>query len=114
MIILSFLAENWDSVLVLLVAFAAAVYLIVKKRRDLLGVVLFGLVTWAEREYGGGTGTLKLALVIEKVYPHIPTIIRAFVSTAKLEQMIDNALQAAKLKWDKNPKLIQPTASTVK
>jgi hypothetical protein len=109
--LLKFIAANWDSVLVLLAAVGAVIFLAVKKRWDLLDKVLFGLVTWAEREYGG-TGALKLAAVIEKLYPHIPAIIRAFISTAKIEELIDKALDAAKLRWDKNPKLIDPTAGT--
>jgi len=111
--ILRFLAANWDSVLALLLVFGVLIFLIVKKRWDLLDAVLFGLVTWAEREYGNGTGALKLAVVIEKLYPHIPAIIRAFLSAAKIEAMINKALADAKLRWEKNPKLIE-TAVTVK
>lgn len=69
-------------------------------------VVLVALVTWAEREYGGGTGNLKLVAVIEKLYPHIPVIIRLFLSTATLEKMIEKALEEAKKRWDQNPVLL--------
>jgi hypothetical protein len=109
--ILLFLASNWDSAIIIALFAIVIVYLAVKKRWDLLDKILFGLVTWAEREYGGGTGALKLAAVIEKIYPHIPAIVRAFVSTAKIEQMIDKALETAKLRWEKNPKLIENTAA---
>ena len=106
MSILNFLAANWDSVLVVAVAIAFVVFLIVKKQWGLLDKMLFALVTWAEREYGSGTGNLKLAAVIEKVYPHIPAVIRLFVSTTTLEKMIENALAEAKKHWDKNPALL--------
>ena len=104
--ILEFLAFNWDSVAVVVVAIAFIVVLIVKKQWAVLDQILFALVTWAEREYGGGTGNLKLAAVIERVYPNIPAIIRLFVSTAALEKLIEKALEEAKLRWEKNPALL--------
>ena len=106
MSILNFLAANWDSVAVVVVVIAAVVFLIIKKQWSLLDRMLFALVTWAEREYGGGTGNLKLAAVIEKVYPHIPAVIRLFISTATLEAMIEKALAEAKKRWDQNPALL--------
>ncbi len=92
MAILQFLAANWDSVLILLIAVAVIILLIVKKQWGLLDKMLFALVTWAEREYGGGTGSLKLAAVIERVYPHVPAIIRVFVTADKLARLIEKAL----------------------
>lgn len=107
MSIIKLLAANWDSVLVVIAAGTVIVVLTVRKRWNLLDQILFGLVTWAEREYGSGTGALKLAAVIEKAYPHIPAIVRIFISAEQIEQMVDKALEAAKLKWEKNPKLIE-------
>ncbi len=107
MTIIRFLTENWDNAIVLALTFGVLAYLYVKKRWGLLGKILFALVTWAEREYGSGTGALKLAAVIERLYPHIPSIIRAFISAEMIERMIDKTLQEAKLKWEKNPKLIE-------
>jgi hypothetical protein len=110
--LMKFILLNWDSILVALAVIGALSYIVVKKRWDLLDKVLFGIVTWAEREYGGGTGALKLAVAIEKIYPQIPAIIRAFVSTTKLEQLVDKALAAAKLKWERNPKLLESAANS--
>ena len=104
--ILEFLAFNWDSIAVVVVAIALIIVLIVKKQWAVLDRILFALVTWAEREYGGGTGNLKLAAVIERIYPNIPAIIRLFVSTAALEKLIEKALEEAKLRWEKNPALL--------
>jgi hypothetical protein len=108
MTILEFLLANWDSALIVLAALALIAALIARKEYALLDKMLFALVTWAEREFGGGTGSLKLAVVLEKVYPHIPLIVRLFVSSAKLEEMINAALAAAKAKWAANPRLIEP------
>lgn len=106
MSIINFLVANWDSVLVVVLVIAFVAFLIAKKQWGLLDKMLFALVTWAEREYGGGTGNLKLAAVIEKIYPHIPAIVRLFVSTATLEKLIEKALEEAKKRWDKNPALL--------
>lgn len=107
MTVIKFFAENWDNALVLALMIWLFAFLYAKKRMDLIGRILFALVTWAEREYGGGTGALKLAAVIEKLYPHIPSIVRVFISTETIERMVDKALQEAKLKWERNPKLIE-------
>lgn len=104
--IIEFLVANWDSVAVLVIIIAVVVFLIIKKQWGVLDKMLFALVTWAEREYGGGTGNLKLAAVIEKLYPHIPAIIRLFLSTTTLEKMIEKALEEAKKRWDQNPVLL--------
>ena len=104
--IIDFLLVNWDSVAVVILILAAVAFLVVKKEWGVLDKMLFALVTWAEREYGGGTGNLKLAAVIEKVYPHIPAIVRVFLSTAALEKMIEKALEEAKMRWETNPVLL--------
>ena len=104
--IVEFLLANWDSVAIVVLMFGVITFLIIKKQWGILDKMLFALVTWAEREYGGGTGNLKLAAVIEKVYPHIPAIIRLFLSTVALEKMIEKALKEAKKRWEQNPVLL--------
>jgi hypothetical protein len=98
---------NWDSVLIVLAVLAFIALLALRKQWGLLDRILFSFVTWAEREYGSGTGALKLAAVLEKVYPHVPAIIRIFVPVSVLEKMIDKALADAKERWESNPKLIE-------
>ena len=57
--ILAFLLANWDSVLVVLAFLALIVVLIKRGETAVLNRILFGLVTKAEKEFGGGTGKLK-------------------------------------------------------
>ncbi|MDR1158377.1 MAG: hypothetical protein LBK75_08780 [Oscillospiraceae bacterium] len=104
--LLIFLVENWDSMLVVLVALIAVAAIVVRKQWGLIDKLLFGLVTWAEREYGSGTGALKLTEVIQRIYPHIPMIIKIFLSEKRLEEIIDATLEKAKEAWRKNPRLI--------
>jgi hypothetical protein len=108
MSLLNFIAANWDSAAIVIAALAAVIVLVVKRRFDLLQPILFALVTEAERIYGSSTGVLKLAKVVEWVLPHIPAILKPFVSKDGLERTISTALEAAKLKWAGNPALVPP------
>ena len=104
--ILKFIIQNWDNILLIAATLAVLIFLIAKRRWDLLQDILFGLVTEAEREYGGGTGALKRAKVIEWLYPQLPASVQAIITREKLDQMIDQALVAARRKWNRNPVLI--------
>ncbi|GHU90693.1 hypothetical protein FACS1894202_10910 [Clostridia bacterium] len=103
--ILKFLLFNWDSVLVVVVALAGVIVLIAKKQYAILDKIIFVLVTEAEKKYGSGTGTAKLAAVIEWLYPKIPAVIRLFLTYAQLEKLIERVLADAKQRWEKNPNL---------
>ncbi len=106
---INFITTHWPSILIVLGAAAGIVLLIVRKEWGLLDKIMFAAVTWAEREYGTGTGALKLAAVVERVYPMIPAVIRFFLTEAALTRLIENALAAAKARWDANPALLAST-----
>lgn len=103
--VINFLVQNWDSVLVVLLAAAVIIVLIAKRQYAILDKIIFSLVTEAEKKFGGGTGAAKLAAVIEWVYPKIPAVIRLFISEAQLEKLIERVLADAKERWEKNPHL---------
>ncbi len=111
---IDFLAAHWASVLIALGAVAGIIFLFVRKQWGVLEKMLFAAVTWAERTYGGGTGQLKLAAVVERVYPHIPAILRCFITADGLTRLIEEALAAAKARWDKNPALVAGAIDMVK
>jgi hypothetical protein len=102
MVILNFLLSNWDSVLVVAAALAAVIALIAKKQYAILDRIILVLVTEAEKQYGGNTGSLKLAAVIDWVYPKIPAVIRLFITEAQLVAAIERVLAEAKTKWESN------------
>jgi hypothetical protein len=56
----------------------------------------------AEKEYGGGTGALKLAAVIDKVYVKLPALIKVFVPASTLQKWIEIVLAEAKKTWEAN------------
>ena len=57
--VLTFLAKNWDSVLVVVAFLAVVVVLIKRGETKILKQILFNLVTQAEKQFGSGTGSLN-------------------------------------------------------
>ena len=100
--ILNFIAQNWDSILLVLAVIAALVFLWYRGNKKIVFKILFYLVSEAEKALGGGTGILKQATVFTQVYEKLPKIFRTFVSAVTLEKWIDEALEKAKEVWKKN------------
>ena len=94
-----FLMSNWASLLVILAFVAVLVYLAVRGKKDIVAKILYALVTEAEKTYGSGTGSVKFAYVVEKAYSYLPAILKVFITSERLKQMIEDALAAAKIKW---------------
>lgn len=103
--ILEFLLANWDSVLVVLVFFGLIVALIKRGETAVLKKILFSLVIKAEKEFGGGTGKLKLATVSDWIYQRIPAVLKLLFSQKDIETMIESVLEEAKKAWGTNGNL---------
>lgn len=99
---LNFIIANWDSILLIAAAVAVIVYAIFKGNKSVVMRMLYSLVTEAERIYGNGTGSLKLAAVIHEVYPNLPAVIKLFITEKTLAKWIEDALAAAKEAWKQN------------
>ena len=100
--IIQFLFANWDSVLVILAFLALIVVLVKRGETKVLNKVLFSLVTQAEKQFGGGTGKLKLAAVSDWIYQRIPAVLKLLFSEKDIENMIETALAEAKKAWGNN------------
>lgn len=114
--IIQFLFANWDSVLVVLAFLALIVVLVKRGETKVLNKVLFGLVTQAEKQFGGGTGKLKLAAVSDWIYQRIPAVLKLLFSEKDIERMIETALEEAKKAWGNNENIaayIEPTTEIV-
>ncbi len=98
---LNFLAQNWDSVLVVVAFVALIVFFAVKGKKKIVYKMLYALVTEAEKIYGSGTGSVKFAYVVEKVYSYMPAILKIFITYDALRDMIERALEEAKIAWGK-------------
>lgn len=100
--VLEFIIANWDFILLIVAAIAAVAFFAFKGNKSVVMKMLYALVTEAEKEYGGGTGTLKLATVIGAIYPKLPAVIKLFITEATLTKWVEDALTAAKDAWKKN------------
>ena len=100
--VLEFIARNWDFILLIVAAVAAVVFFAFKGNKSVIMKMLYALVTEAEKEFGGGTGSLKLATVIAKIYPKLPAVLKLFVTEKTLTKWVENALEAAKEAWKQN------------
>ena len=83
--------------------------------KAILNVCLFGLVTDAQREYGGdnGTGEVKLSSVLLKVMEMIPDNLKGRIKLDVLINYIEDALAAAKPKWADEPAILEPDSLDV-
>lgn len=100
--IIQFLAENWDSVLVVL-AFLVLIAVLVKRgETKVLKKILFNLVTQAEKQFGSGTGELKFAAVADWIYQRIPAVLKLLFTSEDIAKMIEEVLEEAKKAWGEN------------
>ena len=97
--VLTFLAKNWDSVLVIVAFLAVVVVLIKRGETKILKQILFNLVTQAEKQFGSGTGSLKYAAVADWIYQRIPAVLKLLFTSSDIEKMIEAALEEAKKAW---------------
>lgn len=103
--VLTFLAKNWDSVLVVVAFLALVVALIKRSETKILKQILFNLVTQAEKQFGSGTGSLKYAAVADWIYQRIPAVLKLLFTSSDIEKMIEAALEEAKKAWGANENL---------
>lgn len=103
--VFTFLAKNWDSVLVVVAFLAVVVVLIKRGETKILKQILFNLVTQAEKQFGSGTGSLKYAAVADWIYQRIPAVLKLLFTSSDIEKMIEAALEEAKKAWGANENL---------
>ena len=103
--VLTFLAKNWDSMLVVVAFLAVVVVLIKRGETKILKQILFNLVTQAEKQFGSGTGSLKYAAVADWIYQRIPAVLKLLFTSSDIEKMIEAALEEAKKAWGANENL---------
>lgn len=103
--VLTFLAKNWDSVLVIVAFLALVVVLIKRGETKILKQILFNLVTQAEKQFGSGTGSLKYAAVADWIYQRIPAVLKLLFTAKDIEKMIESVLAEAKQAWGANENL---------
>lgn len=99
------MAANWDSVLVVLTFLVLVVVLIKHGQTKILKKILFNLVTQAEKQFGGGTGSMKFAAVADWIYQRIPAVMKLLLTEQDIADMIEAVLEEAKKAWGANDNL---------
>lgn len=61
------------------------------KKRFVLQTIKY-LVDYAEKKFGSGTGEIKYAYVVSRLYPELPLIIKLVVSPNMLDKWIEKAV----------------------
>ena len=75
--------------------------------KDALRAAAFATVTALERQEGKGTGALKLASAVHELLQLVPEQYRGQFDALSIISIVEDALSEAKLKWAKNPALLQ-------
>lgn len=102
MAFIEFITAYWDSVLLIVCSCVALGILYFRGQKKIVYKILYALITEAEKQYGGGTGELKQAYVIEKIYNVLPAVLKSVISAERLGKWVDDALVKAKAKWGEN------------
>ena len=118
--ILRWIIENWDNIMVMLALTAAIIIggikfvrkwktmtneeriAYVKRLLENLVPIAVKLVSIAEKDYGGGTGVLKRADVIDQLYSRIPDEFKPYVTEKNLDSVLEAALEEARVLWEDN------------
>lgn len=96
---MDFITTHWTSILVVVAFVALIVILALRGKKEIIYKMLYTLVTEAEKQYGSGTGSIKFAEVMTKIYALLPSIIRVFITYDTLASWIEKALADAKKHW---------------
>lgn len=103
--VINFIITNWDFILLIVAAVAIVIFAAFKGNKSIVMRILYSLVTEAEQIYGPGTGSLKLAAVVDAIYPRLPAVLKLFITDATLVSWVEAALETAKDAWKKNAAL---------
>lgn len=105
---MNFIVENWYIIIAAIAVLAVAVYFIMKffklPRESQLAKIkewLLFAVTEAEREFGSGTGQLKLRYVYDMFVTKFPYLVK-FVSFELFSSLVDKALAEFKKLFNTN------------
>ncbi len=98
---MNFVIDNW-STLIIIPLIIAAVYCYIINEKRMAGIWLLEAVSKAEKEFGGGTGVLKLHNVYDRFIVKFPALSR-FMTFAEFSLMVDKALEEMRHLIETNP-----------
>ncbi len=92
-----FLKHNSLNILIITTVLFSLVYLYSIGKRDTVKKIILSLVIQAEKALGSGTGDLKYAMVVDRAYSVLPTLIRFLITKKELDNLIEEAVQYMKM-----------------
>lgn len=92
----AFIMENWQSISVAIAFLIAMVILMKINKEETVRKIILSLVVQAEKALGSGTGELKYAYVVDKLYDKLPKIISMLYSRKEIDNMIQAAVDKLK------------------
>ncbi len=87
------LKEFWLVILVILLALIGLILLYVYRKKPFVKQMIVSFVDEAERLLGAKTGPLKFALVVQWLYPKLPTGIKILISEKRLTAWIEKGVK---------------------
>ena len=87
-----FLQNNMGNMIVILIVLVCMFIGIKAGYEKQIKQFLLYLVIKAEKEFGGSTGALKFSAVASWIYEKLPSVARIFVSSADIEDLIEDAV----------------------
>lgn len=95
-ILFSFILLYWIEIIMFLLVGAAVLVLYRNGRKDLVRKMILSFVVQAEKNLGSGTGELKYAFVVERVYEVMPRIFKLLYTKKQIDGMIEEAVEYLK------------------
>lgn len=94
----SFIAQYWFYILVLVVIVGLIAYIVTYKgnKKALLARLALEAVAFSEAKYGPKTGALKLDEAITFIHEHLPAFAQKLFSETEINQFIEEALKQLK------------------
>lgn len=96
--------QHWASILVIVTFIVAIIFFAVRGKKQIIYKMLDFLVDEAEKLYGAGTGNIKFAEVLTKVYSMLPAIVKVFITYDTLAKWIEEAVAKMKERIDEKAK----------
>ncbi|MFZ5969307.1 MAG: hypothetical protein ACOYVK_19285 [Bacillota bacterium] len=87
-----FLQQHWLDILSSVVVLVLMLALYIKDKEETLKKIILALVVEAEKNLGSGTGELKYAKVVGRVYEVLPPLLKLFLTKNHLDQLIEEAV----------------------
>lgn len=89
---MEFIQANILNIIIVILFIVTILFLIKKNKTKEVKEILFLLVLKAEEIYGSGTGEIKYASVVEKIYKKLPSLLLLLFSEKEIDSMIEEAV----------------------